>query len=259
MAKGTGKGKTKNRTNSPDPIFFTHHPSPTPKEITDVKPSPDKIRAIHQTHIDKLPSRFIGADALRSETRSGTLIPVSHFRPLVQKLIRDGEIDPKNFDATVTKLRDITDQLIPAHISSMDPTYTDGLLTHGEHFSPLVAVQCKKGRCYDWAAVFTALGRSAGLSVALEGSPNFYHEYPTSERAHIWPVAISPDGRRVPVLTEGHVDGLDKNHAGAFLERVQTEQKIKIGQYPRYAEHKPARPVQIPKELHVSRPDVFGD
>jgi hypothetical protein len=160
MGKGNRRG---------DPLFFSHHPEAHKSRIVDIKPKARNMTRLGGGKASKLPSRFIGSE-VGNRALSGTIIPESEFRPLVQRLIKRGDI-PEDFDAAVKRITELTNQLIPEHLSQASPEFEREMMTHGEHMGPLVAVKQKAGRCFDWTAVFVAMARGAGLDERTEGRP----------------------------------------------------------------------------------------
>lgn len=243
-----------------DPVFFGQVPNIRAAKIIDKRPTLNQISWISRNRLDRAPPRFIGAHAgVSAEAQSGTLIPVSEFRPLVKRLIDRGDLDPRNVDAAVRKLSEIATKLVPEQPTGPSRELENAVLEHGEHFSPLIAVKQKSGRCFDWTAVFTAMARGAGLKTEIEGDPAFFRRLGYSHAiAHVWPVVTTPDGRRIKVIGERNVQGMDRWAAGPMEEHVRMSQEILMGNHHKYEEHVPREQVIIPRELKVDRPDVFG-
>jgi hypothetical protein len=143
---------------------------------------------------------------------------------------------------------------------SIPEDYAKAVHRYGEYLSPLIAIKTGKGKCSDWAAVFTAMGRAAGLDVKIEGDTQFFKDYYNVrrlERFHVWPV-VRVGGQRIPVHSEREL-------LGPVDEDVRREQAIMIrtriesGYFPTHQEYVPREPITIPEDLRVQKPDIFGE
>lgn len=190
----------------------------------------------------------------------GFLIPVSHFKPFIQRMIERGEIDPSKVGETVEKLKVLTSRLLPNHRDFSTERYLEVLRTHGDHFSPLVTIRDKSGLCQDRAAVFVAMARAAGLEARIAGDPNFFERDRTGkgDAFHVWPVVRTGPGEMTPVHMFGEVP-YDVDPARGEADRRFVERRVGSGNFPAYEEYIPTKPIVVPRNLRVNRPDVFGD
>lgn len=219
------------------------------------------IRSLSDGQIVQTNARFIGVIPKNGSTyTSGCVIPVSHFKPMVERLIKRGELNPANVRSTIERLRVIADTLIPFHVAQLPDDYANAIRRHGEYLSPLIAIQTGKGKCTDWAAVFTAMGRAAGLDVRIEGDPQFFKDRPEFgrlERFHVWPV-VRVGGQRIPVHSERRIFG-SMNEDADRDDATLVKRRIEKGVFRTHQEYVPGKLVEIPEELKVRRPDIFGE
>ena len=237
-----------------DPVFFASDPGPRVSRIYD-GPSREMVDTRTGDRLMLGFSRDIAIKA-RGTTRefSATLLPISHFRPLVRRLIEQGRINPKNVDETIERLMEITVQLIPTHGTMSRKT----ILEYGGHFTPLIAVKEKKGQCTDRAAVFTAMARAAGLDARIEGDPEFFKSRPKRVgRHHVWPVVRKPSGEKVIVHPPSIYEGLSEELTALTHEEI--DGRVRSGTFSQYKEHTPTKPIEVPSGLRINRPDVFGE
>jgi hypothetical protein len=181
----------------------------------------------------------------------GTMIPISHFKPMVEKWMERGVITKISEMDTIQEITELTNKLIPEHTQWPTREYADMVLAHGEHLSPMIAIKLGTGKCSDWAAVFTAIARNAGLDVRISGDPKFFNwsGVEKQDQHHIWPVVITKDGKRIPVHPIRPVRGAPEERVREEYE--QADKRVRTGGYPLYTEHKPKIPVVIPPELKV--------
>jgi|GEM_PF-2988662 len=241
-----------------DPIFFSKLPKFTSNRVRDGPPGPtQKIRTGKVAQ-----PKYERSIAVRPKGSNwghfGTLIPISHFKPLVEKLKADGRLTLEKPEQAIEQLADITTKLIPIHENIQSQEYLDQVWEHGEHLTPLIAVKLGVGECREWTAIFTAMARAAGLDVDIHGHPEFYkHRIKGVSTQHVWPVVNLPSGEKVPVHKYRPITGIHDSHSRAEFKAL--DERVHSEEVPRYMEYKPQRPVKIPSELKVRRPDVFGE
>jgi len=253
---GIGRIVTHNPTG--DSIFFGSEPNPREGRVLDGKP-----KAMFDIRTGGASTGFRFTRTIGIMPRSskfdfpGTLIPVSHLRPLVQRLIERGRINTRDMDRTIGDLTDLTSRLIPASVG-LEARYHDAILDHGSHFTPLIAIQERMGKCHDWAAVFTAMARVVGLEARIEGDPKFFEAYSESKRLsghHVWPVVIKPSGERVRVHVPRTYVEIPAEVTSPADDTV--DRRVRSGDHRLYKEYVPTRSVGVPDSLRVNRPDVF--
>ena len=243
-----------------DSIFFGSEPNPREGRVLDGKP-----KAMFDIRTGSVSKDFRFTRTIGIMPRSskfdfpGTLIPVSHLRPLVKELIERGRINTRDIDRAIGDLADFTSRLIPAHVA-LEPQYHDAILDYGSHFTPLIAIQKKMGKCHDWAAVFTAMARAAGLDARIEGDPKFFESFSRTRALsghHVWPVVIKPSGERVKVHVPRTYIEIPPEITSPTDDEV--DRRVRSGDHHLYKEYVPTRSVDVPDSLRVRRPDVFEE
>jgi len=279
MAKGGRKGDSrpgghgrKPRRAPVDPLFFPMVRTFSRSDIVDGDPAKLGIRDVgNLPRIMRLPGETPRLIAMKPGRlpffSTATLIPVSHLRSLVGRMIAKGEIRPENAVGTIKALERKTNELIPEHIPPdrmEDSPYQMGCRIHGQHLSPLIALRAGRGVCQDWAAVYTALARAAGLQAGIAGDPNFNRGAGQEGAYHVWPVVTASPKLRVHVDTPRRAMGLSEADSRVLYGRVKDGMRRELID-PRgktrlfHQEYVPEIPVEVPLSVRTSLLDILGE
>jgi hypothetical protein len=182
---------------------------------------------------------------------TGVVVPTEELRPLVKGLIKR-VTDPSEVHGTIEKLREYTNLLIPEH-SLLPPkkSYRD-MARHGSLYSPLIALRNRVGGYAEWAAVFIAMARNAGLEARVMGVPPGLLG---GGKYTVWPVVRHPLSEKwVPVDPSRRIRGFGERRTrrehrivGLMMRKVDPSVDKRF----LYEEYEPKEPIEIPKGLRV--------